>query len=80
MLETKNSTVEGCGIEILEPRAVNSHGDKLSSERWEWVRKDGSATEGPTEVKTIILGSYNTFKFNFKRLQRSVQNITNMPN
>ena len=25
MLETKNSTVEGCGIEILEPRAVNSH-------------------------------------------------------
>ena len=36
MLETKNrSTVEGCGIEILEPRAVNSHGDKLSSERWE---------------------------------------------
>lgn len=76
MLETKNSTVEGCGIEILEPRAVNSHGDKLSSERWEWVRKDGSATE----VKTIIWGSYNTFKFNFKRLQRSVQNITNMPN
>ena len=76
MLETKNSTVEGCGIQILEPRAFNSHGDKLSSERWEWVRKDGSATE----VKTIILGSYNTFKFNFKRLQRSVQNITNMPN
>lgn len=74
MLETKSSTVEGCGIEILEPRAVNSHGDKLSSERWEWVRKDGSATE----VKTIILG--NTFKFNFKRLQRSVQNITNTPN
>ena len=35
MLETKSSTVEGCGIEILEPRAVNSHGDKLSSERWE---------------------------------------------
>ena len=55
MLETKSSTVEGCGIEILEPRAFNSHGDKLSSERWEWVRKDGSTTE----VKTIILGSYN---------------------
>lgn len=76
MLETKNSRVEGCGIEILETRAVNSHGDKLSSERWEWVRKDGSATK----VKTIILGSYNTFKFNFKRLQRSVQNIASMPN
>lgn len=57
MRETKNSTVEGCGSEILVPRAVNLHGDKLSRGRWEWVRKDGSTIE----VKTIILGSYNTF-------------------
>lgn len=75
-MKPRTAQWRGAEVKSLYPGPITFMVTSCREDAGNESQKNGATIE----VKTIILGRYNTFKFNFKRLQRSVQKITNMPN